>query len=148
MGLLDKVAFNVKKVDGDNPEIAECERKLGVLEQNKKEVIYQLGVLFESKNDENSVAGTEYEPLMKKIAEIKNESDLLEKRILAVQGLRKCDKCDNILPLESAFCNLCGEKLSVLFENKDAERKVCSRCGAALVDGAMFCTSCGAKVEE
>ena len=147
MGFLD-MAFNTKKAEGANPEVAEFERRLGTLEQDKKAVMYQVGELYVSQNDVISAAGTAFEPLMQKISEIEKEAEVLEKRILSVQGLRKCEKCGNVLPLESAFCNKCGEKLEALFEQEEVSKQVCRNCGATLVDGAAFCTSCGTKVGE
>ena len=28
-----------------------------------------------------------------------------------IQGLRQCEKCGNVLPVDSGFCNKCGDKL-------------------------------------
>ena len=149
MALFDKNLFNLKKNETEsvNPEIAQFERRLAELEQQKQEVIFKTGMLYVEKNDVSSVAGTEFEPLLQQLEQIAKETVTLNKRILAVQGLRKCENCENILPLDSAFCNKCGEKLKPLFEAEEAVGNVCSKCGAALDAGAAFCTSCGTKVE-
>ena len=150
MGLLDKSVFNLKKNESMavNPEIAQFEQKLAVLEQQKQEVIFNVGLLYVEKNDASSAAGTEFEPLLKQLEQIAKESNVLHKRILSVQGLRKCESCGNVLPLDSMFCNKCGEKLQPLFEAEDVVGNMCSKCGSVLDDGAVFCASCGAKVEE
>jgi len=145
MGLFDRTAPE-RREEAVNPEIAQFERELVRLEQNKQDLTFQLGAQFVELNDLQSVAGTAYEPLFLQIEQISKAKVVLNKRILAVQGLRKCEHCENILPLESAFCNKCGERLSALFENYEVRKKVCNNCGAQLEEAGLFCTSCGTRV--
>ena len=145
MGLFDK-SVPERRNDGVNTEIAQFERELVRLDQNKQDLTFQLGAQFVELNDLQSVAGTAYEPLFLQIEQIDKAKVVLNKRILAVQGLRKCEHCENILPLESAFCNKCGERLNPLFENYEVRKKVCTNCGAQLEEAGIFCTSCGARV--
>ena len=67
--------------------------------------------------------------------------------MLAVQGKRKCEKCGNVLVLESVFCNKCGEKLEPLFAEEMAKQNICPQCGATHSEEAAFCTSCGYKLK-
>lgn len=124
------------------PEVAECDRQLAVLEQKKAETIRTIGQLYVQNNTAASAAGTVYEQYMKQLEQMAEEVIVLEKRKLAAQGLRRCEKCGNILVLDSAFCNKCGEKLPPLFE-KAVVQGVCSKCGAAHAPEAQFCTNCG-----
>ena len=149
MALFDMNVLNMKKNEKEtlNPEIAQFERKLAELEKQKQEIIFKAGMLYVEQNNVSSVAGTEFEPLLQQLEQIGKETVTLNKRILAVQGLRKCENCENILPLDSAFCNKCGGKLKPLFEAGEVNENVCSKCGTILDAGAVFCISCGAKVE-
>lgn len=131
-----------------NPEIAAFEKNLAELAKKKQELIFQIGLQYVEKNTVETVAGTEFEPMLQQIDQMEKEKIVLNKRILAVQGLRKCESCENVLPLDSAFCNKCGEKLKPLFETEEVSKNICSKCGATLADGAAFCTACGTKVEE
>ena len=149
MAIFDKAVSVLKKNDtqATNPEIVAFESKLEELEQKKKDVIFDIGMHYLEKNTLEN-ASTEYVSFLRQLEEIEKEKVVLNKRILAVQGLRKCEKCENILPLDSAFCNKCGEKLQTLFVSAELTGNMCSKCGASLSEGAAFCTACGAKVEE
>lgn len=96
------------------------------------------------------VKGTLYEECVARVAAIDKEADYQEKRKLAVKGLRKCEKCGNVLVLDSAFCNKCGEKLKPLLAEENTVQNIvqniCPKCGSACVEGAAFCTSCGNKL--
>lgn len=65
---------------------------------------------------------------------------------MAYQGLRKCEKCGNVLMLDSAFCNKCGEKLETLFPPTEQNPHICGRCGTPYAEGAAFCANCGSKL--
>lgn len=128
------------------PGVAECDRRLAELAQNRSAVVMQIGQMFLTANTPESVKGTPYAELVNKVAAIDQESDYQEKRKLAIKGLRKCEKCGNILVLDSAFCNKCGEKLEPLFTEQNKGQNVCSQCGSPYAEGAVFCTSCGNKL--
>lgn len=128
------------------PAVAECDNQLAVLARKKEELIYQIGKLYVDNNDFSSAAGTIYEAFMQELK--KNAEDVvsLEKRKLAVQNLRKCEKCGNILVLDSIFCNKCGEKLEELFAATEQNPNICTKCGAPYEENALFCTCCGNKL--
>ena len=129
------------------PEVAECDAKLNALAQQKRNLIYHMGELFVGLNNATTVAGTEYESTWKELEKNALETDSTSKRRLAVQGLRKCDKCGFILALDSVFCNKCGEKQSELtFGTQEGAKAVCPDCGATYAEGAAFCTNCGKKL--
>lgn len=144
------MAFFEKKVQTTNaavpPEVAECDRRLAELAQNRAAVVMQIGQLFLTANTPESVEGSPYAELVNKVVAIDQETEYQEKRKLAIKGLRKCEKCGNILVLDSAFCNKCGEKLEPLFAEQNKAQNICPQCGASYAEGAAFCTSCGNKL--
>ena len=142
MGLFDKK----ETTDAALPEVAECDAKIANLNQQKQKTIYSIGEKYVELNTVKSAAGTPFEENMEKLGSIEKEIAITEKRKLAVQGLRKCDKCGNILVIDSAFCNKCGEKLEPL--QVEVMKNICPKCGSAYEDGAAFCTSCGNKLES
>lgn len=146
MGLFDNVRGTQQTV---LPEVAECERQLVQLQEKKREAIYQIGMRFVSSTGEKDVISKLYEESMTELNQIAVEMEYTERRKLAVQGLRKCEKCSNVLVLESAFCNKCGAKLepisSNVFTQQEAGKK-CPSCGASCDDDASFCVSCGTKL--
>ena len=128
--------------------VAECEKKIAELERNKEELVKAIGLKFLEKNTLDELAGSPYEEDVRAIAVIDKEREFQEKRKLAVQGLRKCEKCGNILVLDSVFCNKCGEKLETLFVEEMKKQSICAKCGSTYEEGAMFCTSCGNKLGQ
>lgn len=133
-----------------SPAEAECDRRLAELAQNRAATVMLIGQLFLKENTPEKVKGTPYEECVARVAAIDKEADYQEKRKLAIKGLRKCEKCGNVLVLDSAFCNKCGEKLEPLFAEENTAqntvRNICPKCGATCVEGASFCTSCGNKL--
>lgn len=144
MGLFD--AKNAAPTSVVPPAVAECDSKLAVIAKRREEVVHAIGQLYVENNDLQSAAGTPYEPHMKEIEDMETQKAELEKRRLAVQGLRKCEKCGNILVLDSAFCNKCGEKLEELVIAAEQNANICSKCGSTYAEGAAFCTNCGNKL--
>ncbi len=144
MGLFDAKQTKSQAV---SPEVADCDRQLAALTQRKREIVYNIGQLYADSNDAVSAAGTVYENPLKELERIAEDISTLEKRKLALQGLRKCEKCGNVLVLDSAFCNKCGEKLEPLFTPTEQNPHVCSKCGTPYTEGAAFCTGCGSKLE-
>lgn len=146
MGLFDARNNSGNQVAGVSPEVAECDNQLAALAQKKEDVIRQIGQLYVENNDAKTAAGTIYESHMQELEKMAGEVANLEKRKLAVQGLRKCEKCGNILVIDSAFCNKCGERLEALFVATEQNPNICTKCGAPHAEGAAFCTSCGNKL--
>lgn len=128
-------------------EVAEFDRQLAALEQHRSELICEIGKLYVENHDAAKSKGTVFEEPMGKLEQLAEEKSNLEKRKLAVQGLRKCEACGNILVLDSIFCNKCGKKLDPLFTPTQQNPNVCPQCGATHEEGAMFCTECGNQLQ-
>lgn len=151
MGLFDvkKETPIVNQPEVKEPtKVAELDNQLQELAMRNNDVIMQIGKTFVEQNDAADVKGTPYEAMLLELKEIANEKDILEKRKLAVQGLRKCEKCGNVLTLDSLFCNKCGEKLEELFPEEVVQGNVCRKCGTPYEEDAIFCASCGNKLKE
>lgn len=149
MGLFDNI--NVKKdaAPATMPEVAACDRKIAELAAKKRDIIFQIGQKFVSQNQGNDMYNTFYAAEFSELARIAAETDSTEKRKLAVQGLRKCETCGNVLAIDSAFCNKCGSKLdSVVPDQQQAAPQgvVCPNCKNVCEPGTAFCASCGYKL--
>ena len=143
MALFDNVKKETSVMSGD--EMA-CVKRIEELRNNRANLVLQVGTVFLENNSPEKLAGTPYIGLVNQIASVDAEIIYQEKRKLAVKGLRKCEKCGNILVLDSSFCNKCGEKLEPLFAESDAGQPVCPVCGSPYTEGAVFCTACGNKL--
>lgn len=141
------MAFFEKRDTGFQvPGVAECDAMLAQLEGQKREVIYKIGLKYVENNSAASAAGSIFEEEMNKIQGIYSEMDATEVKKLALQGMRKCEKCGNVLVIDSLFCNKCGVKLEPLqVEVGPAERR-CPKCGNIVESDAAFCVFCGNQV--
>ena len=141
--------FETKKGTTEQvPGVAECDAKLVQLAKQKQDVIYKVGLKYVENNTVADAAGTIYAEEMNELEELTREMENTEVRKLALQGLRKCEKCGNVLVIDSAFCNKCGEKLAPLqveVEITQATRH-CSKCGNPVESGSAFCVFCGNKI--
>lgn len=149
MGFLDIISLKKDTTPMAPPEVGACDRKLAELATKKKDIIYQVGQMFVAEHSEEEMQNSPYEVQFKELSRIAKEIEHTEKRKLAVQGLRKCESCGNVLVIDSAFCNKCGSKLEELSKeilSASSVGDVCPDCGAACDKGAMFCTSCGKKL--
>lgn len=144
MGLFDKK--NQSANTAISPAEAECDRQLAELKRRREDAVMKIGLTFLAGNTPEDVADTPYAEYVFSVADIDKETKFLEKRKLSIRGLRQCEKCGNILVLDSAFCNKCGEQLEPLFIEGSKGQNVCSKCGAPYAEGAAFCTSCGNKL--
>lgn len=138
--------FEKKGVVPQVPGVAECDAMLAQLGRRKQEVIYRLGCKYADNNTVADAAGTIYEAELKELEDISREADHTEVKKLALQGLRKCEKCGNVLVVDSAFCNKCGEKLAPLQVEMQASTAHCPQCGNPVESDAVFCTACGNKL--
>ncbi len=128
------------------PGVAECDTKLAQLARQKQNVIYKVGLKYAENNTAASASGTIYAVEMNELEAIAREKENTEVRKLALQGLRKCEKCGSVLVIDSAFCNKCGEKLAPLQVEITPSASCCPQCGKPVESGATFCTFCGNKL--
>lgn len=143
------MALFEKKNTAETPQIpglAECDAKIAQLTKQKQETTYKLGAKYAENNTAVSAAGTIYAEELSELENIAREIDNTEVKKLALQGLRRCEECGNILVSDSAFCNKCGEKLEPLQIQEQSAAPRCPKCGNPVEPGAAFCVSCGTKL--
>lgn len=129
-----------------SPDIAECDARLAMLLQREQETIYKLGLKFAENNKAADSEGSIYAAELEDLEAVRQEKKTVEVKKLALQGLRKCEKCGNVLVLDSAFCNKCGEKLEPLQTDHIASELHCPKCGKPVEADAAFCFACGHKL--
>lgn len=143
------MAFFEKRSAAVEPQaagVAECDAKIAQLEKKKQEITYKLGAKYAENNTAADATGTIYAEELSELENIAGEIDATEVRKLALQGLRRCEKCGNVLVSDSAFCNKCGEKLEPLKILEQPAVLRCPKCGSPVEAGAAFCVSCGNKL--
>ena len=130
------------------PEVAACDRELAELEQHQQELFARIGKRYAEETTAEKAAGTPYEEDIAGLDKIAARRELLVKRRLAVQGLKQCENCGNILAIDSAFCNQCGGRLEMIAPEVLTDAPLCPNCKAPVEPGVLFCTRCGTRLEQ
>ena len=149
MGFFDtKKETTQKQIPAVQPEVAACDKELVELEQHRQELFVKIGKRYAEEMTVEKAEGTPYEEDITGLEKIAARTELLNKRKLAVQGLKKCEKCGNVLGIDSAFCNQCGEKLEPVAPEVFTDAPLCPKCKNPVEPGVLFCTKCGTKLEN
>lgn len=135
-----------KKNDEKSAGVEQCEWQLKQIEQDRIDCYTDIGRLYVRKNTAEEAAGTPYEEMLIKLEKLEERRELLEKRKLALQDLRKCEKCGAILGIDSMFCNKCGQKLGEIAPEVLTDAPLCPSCKMPVEEGSTFCIHCGAIV--
>lgn len=124
------------------------ERTMAMIETNLKKVYEEIGKKYYEDNKDN-LNNDSYQQYFREIEKIESEKEKIESRKLMLQGRRKCQYCQAIVPIESKFCNMCGEKMPEIKvpekEIEGSDIRKCMNCGNTLETDAMFCPNCGRK---
>lgn len=100
-------ATDAKRIDGSILQV----------DNQKKNLIYQLGEAFYKANKDNADTVDEYKVAIENINKLEFNRKVWINRKMKLQGMRICEGCGNVLPYESAFCNRCGIKLEAVAED-------------------------------
>ncbi len=131
---------NLADVTQLNSAISDKEKTISQFYLNIGQLYYE-----EYKDD----LSAEYREIITKINTLYTEIAQNRERIKQIKGVVKCPKCGADVPLNFAFCNVCGTKIehdSVVSEKNETQR-YCPICHATVKAEDSFCNSCGAKVE-
>lgn len=124
------------------------ERVVLKLDERLKVVYEEIGKKYYNENMESDPGDTVYQKLFEEIKKVIQEKNSLEEKKLALHGKKRCASCQNIVTIESKFCNMCGAKLpdvEVVKEERVSTVRKCSGCGSVLENDAIFCSDCGRK---
>lgn len=143
------------KTNQNESELRKCNDRFKELEGKIAAAYGEIGKKFYEENKDARLQGSMYQELVNSVTAMYKEQNVIEKKILALQDLRKCAKCGNVLSLDSVFCNKCGARLEELpqeifggnAEQTMQTNPICAACGAPLENDAVFCSVCGAKVK-
>ena len=144
MGLFDTIKENTNLVRGGSSQpTGKFDQQIEMVEGEIRDVLIRIGTVYLEKHRED--CEPEYRGFIDLIKNLEEQKETLERNKLASQGLRMCEHCQQIITLDSAFCNKCGSKLEPL-EISSAGGRFCPSCGALLAEGDVFCMACGSKV--
>lgn len=145
--------------DKSGKAIEDAKMKLSIAEKEDEiESIYkEIGKTVYDTYKSGEDVGEAFSKEGKKIDKIISEIEEMKKVILYNKGLRICADCGEVISLESAFCQNCGNKQKSVKIKKDKKEKeaekekeelkekVCAQCGLVCEPKSKFCTKCGYK---
>lgn len=148
----EKITNTSQDVVKKAKEVAEISRlntQIGMEENIVKEKFFELGQQYYQDN-QKGIEG-DYTSLILKIRESKAKIEQYKQDILKEKKVRCCGKCGAEMPMEAAFCSMCGNKTEVERPQiEDVPKKqmlFCPNCGKQIVMGACFCPECGEKID-
>lgn len=133
---------NFAEVTRLNSTISDKEKQITQLYQSIGQAYYQ------SHQDD---AVPEFQAETEQIKNLLVEIAQHQEEIKQIKGIEKCPNCGADVPVQAAFCNSCGTKMtpSAPPVQVSAEgMRICPACGTALGKDNLFCTHCGTKLEE
>lgn len=144
MGFLDSLQANMPKMTtGGAGSTSKFDAQIAETNRQIDQLLIRMGRRYLEAHREQSEP--EYQSEVRAVQELEVQREALERNKLASQGLRKCEHCQQVITLDSAFCNKCGSKLEPITTDTIGGR-FCPSCGASLEADAAFCTSCGTKL--
>ena len=132
---------NLADVTQLNGAISEKERKIS-------QIFLSIGQSYYENHKSDEAAEEE-----EKIGEINAlYSEIVENRekIKRIKGVVQCENCGVDVPLNAAFCNVCGTKVvrEAATKQSELDGNICPSCHAVVSKNNLFCSSCGAKIEN
>lgn len=127
--------------------IAEKEDEIEAIYKEMGKTVYDS---YKAGEDVGKAFTKDSKSIDKKLSEIED----MNKKILYNKSLRVCDKCKEVISLESTYCPTCGTKQKAIRmktekkeEVKKEENKVCAQCGLICEASSKFCTKCGFELK-
>lgn len=95
----------------------------------------------------------EHRELINEINTLQAEIAQNREKIKQIKGVVKCPQCGAGVPLNAAFCSVCGTKMiqpvpPATVNVEDGGVRYCPKCHAAVAADNLFCNVCGTKMDE
>lgn len=129
-----------------NKEVKLLEAQAKVQEQSLQEEYCKLGKEYFEQYE--AIAPEEFTERFGAIKECKEIIQQCKDRILFLKKVKLCPYCKNEIPEDSAFCIMCGKKVSETQPQKIENTVTCKFCGTVLPAGSKFCGYCSHSLEE
>ena len=127
----------------DLSDVAKYTTLLADEEKKMNNIYLQIGQLYASLH-----ADTPEAPFVSYLQQLKESNQKIEEyrhQVQVIKGVQTCPKCGAEVPINSAFCSVCGSAMAkpISEQVEDGNLLRCPNCGSPVQVGAKFCTACG-----
>ena len=140
-------------------EISSLNGRISTQEEIIEHAYLEIGKRYYEIHKENP--DENFEEFCTLIKEALVQINVLKEEIKKVKGIQVCNACGEEVSQVDAFCQKCGNKMSmpvadveitqevilVAIPEERVDGKVCQTCGKAQEIGVSFCCDCGTKIE-
>ncbi len=145
--MLSKTGQSAVKKTKDITEEMRLNSSISDLERKLNKLMNQLGKAYYDKYAASPLQ--EFSEIVQTISNIDNTIQEHREQIRKLKNLTVCSGCGMEMPYDSLFCARCGKpvKRQEASGESGVDQHKCLACGAALLTGAMFCNSCGLRLD-
>jgi predicted nucleic acid-binding Zn ribbon protein len=150
MALFNKITKATQDVVRGTKDFTDIARQNSLIAEEQKQIIglyQQIGRLYHETHEADSE--TQLGLLCLAVNAANERIVKYNEAIRQIKGTQRCPSCGSDIPLNSAFCGLCGAKAGAFEEAvaNDPAKRHCKNCGTELSEGIAFCTFCGQRQE-
>lgn len=164
-GLSEKITTGASNISNSAKKMTETAKINSEINANTNQIdklMKSIGVAVKARLMEQ-ITDEEVLQLSAEIDELIARNTALNDQLKTIRGYSKCVNCGKDLSQDSLFCPYCGtkveqskaddisataEEVTVEEVNKDEPaHKICTSCGYIEAPDALFCSSCGARIE-
>lgn len=144
---LTNAGQNVAQQTKNLADVAQLNSGISDKEKKISQLFLNIGQLYYQEHRSDLSAG--YREIMGEIDALYAEIAQNQEKIKQIKGVIKCPNCGASVPLNAAFCNACGTKITreaTSVVNESA--RICPSCHTAVGADDLFCNNCGTKVDN
>ena len=134
----------VKKTK-DVAEVARLNSLVADEERNSEALYREIGKLYVKLHQND--CEEQFASLIDSVRKSNNTVLALKKQINDIKKVSDCPNCGASVPVNAAFCSVCGNKIEAKSSSQGSSSLKCSKCGKEVKAGSKFCMECGNKIE-
>ncbi len=139
--------------------VEETKSKMSINDKNSEitDIYESMGKTVYDMYLQKEDVGKVFKAECKKIDNLQKEILDINTRILFNKNLRTCLNCNEVIALDSAFCENCGTKQKKLkldekpkesVKEEEEVSNVCPHCGTVCGKDSKFCSKCGYEMNK
>ncbi|MBQ5565245.1 MAG: zinc ribbon domain-containing protein [Clostridia bacterium] len=126
-------------------EVARLNSLVADEERNSEALYREIGKLYVKLHQND--CEEQFASLIDSVRKSNNTVLALKKQINDIKKVSDCPNCGASVPVNAAFCSVCGNKIEAKSSSQSSSSLKCSKCGKEVKAGSKFCMECGNKIE-